>query len=31
GAFRQSRDEVAALVDEATRTAEAIVLGEREL
>jgi peptidyl-tRNA hydrolase, PTH1 family len=31
GAFRQSRDEVVALVDEAARAAEAIVLGEREL
>jgi PTH1 family peptidyl-tRNA hydrolase len=31
GAFRQSRAEVAALVDDAARAAEAIVLGEREL
>ena len=31
GAFRQTRAEVAALVDEAARAAEAIVLGEREL
>jgi PTH1 family peptidyl-tRNA hydrolase len=31
GAFRQPRDEVAALVDDAARAAEAIVLGEREL
>ncbi len=30
GAFRQSRAEVAALVDDAARAAEAIVLGERE-
>ncbi|HUR85434.1 MAG TPA: aminoacyl-tRNA hydrolase [Solirubrobacteraceae bacterium] len=30
-AFRQSRAEVAELVDDATRAAEAIVLGEREL
>jgi len=30
GAFRQSKDEVAALVDDAARAAEAIVLGERE-
>jgi PTH1 family peptidyl-tRNA hydrolase len=30
GAFRQSRAEVAGLVDEAARAAEAIVLGERE-
>jgi PTH1 family peptidyl-tRNA hydrolase len=31
GAFRQSKAEVAGLVDEAARAAEAIVLGEREL
>ncbi len=31
GAFRQSKAEVAALVDDAARVAEAIVLGEREL
>ncbi len=31
GAFRQSKAEVAALVDDAARAAEAIVLGEREL
>ena len=31
GAFRQSRAEVAALVDDAARVAEQIVLGEREL
>ncbi|CAN5240609.1 hypothetical protein BH20ACT16_BH20ACT16_10930 [soil metagenome] len=31
GAFRQSGADVAALVDEAARAAEAIVLGEREL
>lgn len=31
GAFRQSKAEVAALVDEAARAAEAIVLGEREI
>jgi PTH1 family peptidyl-tRNA hydrolase len=31
GAFRQSKAEVAALIDDATRAAEAIVLGEREL
>ena len=31
GKFRQSRAEVAALVDDAARAAEAIVLGEREL
>ena len=31
GAFRQSKSEVAALVDDAARAAEAIVLGEREL
>ncbi len=31
GAFRQSEDEVAALLGDAARTAEAIVLGEREL
>jgi PTH1 family peptidyl-tRNA hydrolase len=31
GAFRQSEDEVAALIDAAARVAEAIVLGEREL
>jgi len=31
GAFRESRAEVAELVDEAARAAEAIVLGEREL
>ena len=31
GAFRQSREEVAALVDAAARAAEAIVLGERAL
>ncbi|MFP5363135.1 MAG: aminoacyl-tRNA hydrolase [Thermoleophilia bacterium] len=30
GAFRQSRAEVAALVDDAARAAETIVLGERE-
>jgi PTH1 family peptidyl-tRNA hydrolase len=30
GAFRQSKAEVAALVDDAARAAEAIVLGERE-
>jgi PTH1 family peptidyl-tRNA hydrolase len=30
GAFRQSRAEVAGLVDDAARAAEAIVLGERE-
>ena len=31
GAFRQPKAEVAALVDDAARAAEAIVLGEREL
>jgi peptidyl-tRNA hydrolase, PTH1 family len=31
GAFRQSKAEVAALVDDAARVAEQIVLGEREL
>src|SRR5688572_940450 len=31
GAFRQSKAEVAALVDDAARAAEAIVLGEREI
>jgi len=31
GAFRQSKAEVAELIDDATRAAEAIVLGEREL
>ena len=31
GAFRQSKAEVAGLIDEAARTAAAIVLGEREL
>ncbi len=31
GAFRESKAEVAALVDEAANAAEAIVLGEREL
>ncbi len=31
GAIRQSKPEVAALVEDAARTAEAIVLGEREL
>ncbi|MDP2712965.1 MAG: aminoacyl-tRNA hydrolase [Solirubrobacteraceae bacterium] len=31
GAFRQSKAEVAELVDDAARAAEAIVLGEREL
>jgi len=31
GAIRQSKAEVVALVDDAARTAEAIVLGEREL
>ncbi len=31
GAFRQSKAEVAGLVEEAARAAEAIVLGEREL
>ena len=31
GAFRQSRAEVAELIDDAARVAEAIVLGEREL
>ena len=31
GAFRQSKAEVAELIDGATRAAEAIVLGEREL
>ena len=31
GRFRQSGDEVAALVEDAARAAEAIVLGEREL
>ncbi len=31
GAFRQSKADVAALIDDATRAAEAIVLGEREL
>jgi PTH1 family peptidyl-tRNA hydrolase len=31
GRFRQPRSEVAALVDDAARAAEAIVLGEREL
>ena len=31
GAFRQSKAEVAELVDDAMRAAEAIVLGEREL
>jgi len=31
GAFRQPKSEVAALVDDAARAAEAIVLGEREL
>ncbi|EHN09809.1 Peptidyl-tRNA hydrolase [Patulibacter medicamentivorans] len=31
GAWRQSADEVGELVDDAVRTAEAIVLGEREL
>lgn len=31
GAFRQSKAEVAHLIDDATRAAEAIVLGEREL
>jgi PTH1 family peptidyl-tRNA hydrolase len=30
GRFRQSKDEVAALVDDAARAAQAIVLGERE-
>ena len=31
GAFRQSKAEVAALIDDAARVAEQIVLGEREL
>ncbi len=31
GAFRQSKPDVAALIDDAARAAEAIVLGEREL
>jgi hypothetical protein len=31
GRFRQPKDEVAALVDDAARAAAAIVLGEREL